>query len=238
MSAVDAKVGQHIFQKYVEELLKNKTVILVSHGMQYLKRCDNVIFMKEGRIAESGNPTILLSKPNSFLANMAQYDYNRKGESKDKKTEDKGNSDIEEEDAIQKTDKEEKGSDISIFKTLMKYFRHAGHPLIMILIFTMLVLFIVARMFDRIYLQIWLDKGDGLEEIRRMNVSNKNATDHELKGYINYNLDLWKYQLGYTGLIAGMLLCGILKVFLLLNHCLVFKFYSGGRYTCQANVRV
>ena len=34
LSAVDAKVGQHIFQKCVRGALQDKTVVLVSHGVQ------------------------------------------------------------------------------------------------------------------------------------------------------------------------------------------------------------
>ena len=85
----------------------------------------------------------------------------------------------------------------------------------MLFIFIMLILFIVIRIFERIYLQMWLDQGDGMQEMRMLNLSYVNATDQVMKGYINYNPDLWKYQLGYTGLITGMLLCGFLKVSLL-----------------------
>ena len=34
LSAVDAKVGQHIFHKCVRGALEDKTVVLVSHGVQ------------------------------------------------------------------------------------------------------------------------------------------------------------------------------------------------------------
>ena len=34
LSAVDTKVGQHIFQQCVRGALKEKTVVLVSHGVQ------------------------------------------------------------------------------------------------------------------------------------------------------------------------------------------------------------
>ena len=212
LSAVDAKVGQHIFQKYIKESLKNQTVILVTHGMQYLKSCDNIIFMKDGRIVEAGNPTILLNKPNGLFANMAHFDYYRKDENREKKSRDKASTKIEKENVLQKTEKEETGSETSTFKTMIQYFNHSGHPLVMLFIFIMLILFIVIRIFERIYLQIWLDQGDGMQEMRKLNLSYVNATDHVMKGYINYNPDLWKYQLGYTGLIAGMLLFGFIKV--------------------------
>ena len=34
LSAVDTKVGKEIFDKYIKEALKDKTVLLVTHGMQ------------------------------------------------------------------------------------------------------------------------------------------------------------------------------------------------------------
>ena len=135
LSAVDAKVGQHIFQKYIKESLKNQTVILVTHGMQYLKSCDNIIFMKDGRIVEAGNPTILLNKPYGLFANMAHFDYYRKDENREKKSRDKASTKIEKENVLQKTEKEETGSETSTFKTMIQYFNHCGHPLVMLFIY-------------------------------------------------------------------------------------------------------
>ena len=211
LSAVDAKVGQHIFQRYIKETLANKTVILVTHGMQYLKSCDSVIYMRNGKIAETGDPLQLLANPDSQLAHMAEYDHKRKSSSEDKKTKEAEAGGLNEEEALQKTRKEEEVSKKSSMRTLLKYFNYSGHPITMALIFTMLVLFIITRMFDRIYLQMWLEQGDGQEDIRKNNASFANMTDHDIRGYINYNPNLWKYQLGYTFLQVGMLLAGFIK---------------------------
>ena len=75
--------------------------------MQYLRSCDQIIFMKEGRIVEAGNPTNLLNKPNGFIANLAQFDYNRKDDNRENKSQDKASANIEEEVGIQKTEKDE-----------------------------------------------------------------------------------------------------------------------------------
>ena len=212
LSAVDAKVGQHIFQKYILETLKDKTVVLVSHGMQYLKECENVIFMKDGQIAEVGDPKILLEDPDTNLSHMANFDYKRKDENKRDKNKTGEDFHVDEEEAHQKTTKEEENKSSSSFLTLMKFLRYCGHPIIMTIIFAMLVLFIVLRSFERIFLQIWMKQGDGREMERRMNETFVNATDHALRGYINHNPELWKYQLGYSMVNVGMLLCGLLKV--------------------------
>ncbi|NWI64033.1 MRP5 protein, partial [Todus mexicanus] len=50
LSALDAHVGNHIFNSAIRKHLKSKTVLFVTHQLQYLVDCDEVIFMKEGCI--------------------------------------------------------------------------------------------------------------------------------------------------------------------------------------------
>ena len=40
LSAVDAKVAKHIFEEAVLPLTKHRTVILVTHQVPYLSKCD------------------------------------------------------------------------------------------------------------------------------------------------------------------------------------------------------
>lgn len=46
LSAVDAHVGKHIFNKLIREALHDKTVVLVTHQLNYVRDCDRVVFMK------------------------------------------------------------------------------------------------------------------------------------------------------------------------------------------------
>ena len=237
LSAVDAKVGQHIFQRYIKESLGDKTVLLVTHGMQYLKSCDSVVFMKNGRVAEKGSPENLLMMTGSNLASMAKFDHKREVKKDGVDAKEAGISSIgEEEEALQKTRKEETRSDKSSMATLMKYFRYSGHPVTMTMIFLMLVAFIITRLFDRIYLNFWLNQGDGLEQERRHNASldniNVTLTDQDYRGFINYNPDLWKYQLGYTGLLLGMLVFGFIK-----GAGLLFKLIRGSKRIHRSMVK-
>ena len=85
LSAIDAKVGQHIFNKYIQVMLKNKTVLLVTHGLQFLRQCDRVIFIKNGEILEQGTHEELMAKKSGLYASMAIFDAKRnvdKGNSK------------------------------------------------------------------------------------------------------------------------------------------------------------
>ena len=48
LSAVDAKVGQHIFQTCVRGLLSKSTRIMVMHNLQALRDAEDIVIMKEG----------------------------------------------------------------------------------------------------------------------------------------------------------------------------------------------
>uniref|UniRef100_A0A9R1SFS4 ABC-type glutathione-S-conjugate transporter n=2 Tax=Cyprinus carpio TaxID=7962 RepID=A0A9R1SFS4_CYPCA len=68
LSAVDAHVGQHIFEKVIgpNGVLKNKTRILVTHGLSFLPQADLILVMEDGEITEMGSYAELLSRKNTF----------------------------------------------------------------------------------------------------------------------------------------------------------------------------
>jgi len=51
LSAVDAHVGAHIFRKTLQGLLKNKTRILVTHQLSYLKEASRVYLVNAGKVS-------------------------------------------------------------------------------------------------------------------------------------------------------------------------------------------
>ncbi|KAK3747336.1 hypothetical protein QZH41_017986, partial [Actinostola sp. cb2023] len=55
LSAVDAKVGQHIFDKCICEELSRKIRILVTHQLQHLHRADEIVVFQEGSILRRGS---------------------------------------------------------------------------------------------------------------------------------------------------------------------------------------
>ncbi|XP_055357966.1 LOW QUALITY PROTEIN: ATP-binding cassette sub-family C member 10-like [Paramacrobiotus metropolitanus] len=65
-SAVDAQVANHIFDKCVLGLLKNKTRLLVTHHLDFLRAMDRLIVMQDGHIVENGQPLEILSKLTGF----------------------------------------------------------------------------------------------------------------------------------------------------------------------------
>ena len=70
LGAVDAHVGLHLFDRLfgADGLLRGRTVLLVSHQVQYAPRCDVVIMMDGGRVVEMGSYEQLQAKGIDFRA--------------------------------------------------------------------------------------------------------------------------------------------------------------------------
>uniref|UniRef100_A0A8D1LJY0 Multidrug resistance-associated protein 1 n=1 Tax=Sus scrofa TaxID=9823 RepID=A0A8D1LJY0_PIG len=75
LSAVDAHVGKHIFENVVgpKGMLKNKTRLLVTHGLSYLPQVDVIIVMSGGKISEMGSYQELLARDGAFAEFLRTY---------------------------------------------------------------------------------------------------------------------------------------------------------------------
>ena len=62
LSAVDFKVGQHIFNKCIKDLLGDKIVLFASHQQQHMENADEVIVLYKGRVLDKGRFTELQEK--------------------------------------------------------------------------------------------------------------------------------------------------------------------------------
>ncbi|KAF9285150.1 hypothetical protein BGZ88_009647 [Linnemannia elongata] len=68
LSAVDAHVDQHLWEYLIgpKGLLKNKTRLLVTHGIHHLEHVDHILVVKDGKITESGHYKHLMAAKNAF----------------------------------------------------------------------------------------------------------------------------------------------------------------------------
>ncbi|NWW73640.1 MRP1 protein, partial [Climacteris rufus] len=68
LAAVDAHVGQHIFEHVLgpNGLLKDKTRVLVTHTINILPQVDNIVFLVDGMISETGSYQELLQRNGAF----------------------------------------------------------------------------------------------------------------------------------------------------------------------------
>ncbi|MBQ8959900.1 MAG: ABC transporter ATP-binding protein [Ruminococcus sp.] len=57
-----------LIQRAIDELVKNKTVLVIAHRLQSVKNSDEIIVLDEGRIAEQGTHSQLLEKGGRYAA--------------------------------------------------------------------------------------------------------------------------------------------------------------------------
>lgn len=72
-SAVDAHTGSHLFKECILGLLKGKTILLVTHQVEFLTGADLVVVMKEGKMVQSGSYDDILRAGTDFAALVAAH---------------------------------------------------------------------------------------------------------------------------------------------------------------------
>ncbi|XP_061579415.1 ATP-binding cassette sub-family C member 4-like isoform X2 [Cololabis saira] len=80
LSAVDAEVGQHLFEECICGLLKKKPRILVTHQLQYLKAADQIVILKEGHMVARGKYNELQKSGLDFTTLLKEDDENERQE--------------------------------------------------------------------------------------------------------------------------------------------------------------
>ena len=145
LSAVDLKVGKHIFERCIKELLGDKTRVLTSHQEQHMKEADEVIVLYKGSVLGKGSFTELQS--NSILNTTVDPLYKKAMQENGESTnsladEDGGERKISEScSGIALPTSEAKGLEISredraigvvSSKLYWEYFRSGLHPLMIL----------------------------------------------------------------------------------------------------------
>ena len=98
LSAVDAHVGKHIFEKVLHSktgVLKDKTRIMATNSLNILKDVDHIVVMKDGKVGEQGTYQDLIDRKGAFAEYLATYLKNDAHSS----TSEKGSGDAEDVDA-------------------------------------------------------------------------------------------------------------------------------------------
>ncbi|XP_019172874.1 PREDICTED: ABC transporter C family member 4-like [Ipomoea nil] len=73
-SAVDAQTGSEIFKECLKGVLKDKTILLVTHQVDFLHNADLILLMRDGKIVQSGPYRGLLKSGMDFGALVAAHE--------------------------------------------------------------------------------------------------------------------------------------------------------------------
>uniref|UniRef100_A0A8C2W3C2 ATP binding cassette subfamily C member 5 n=1 Tax=Chinchilla lanigera TaxID=34839 RepID=A0A8C2W3C2_CHILA len=186
LSALDAHVGNHIFNSAIRKQLKSKTVLFVTHQLQYLVDCDEVIFMKEGCITERGTHEELMNLNgdyatifnNLLLGETPPVEINSKKEASgsQKKSQDKGPKagSVKKEKAVkpeegQLVQLEEKGQGSVPWSVYGVYIKAAGGPVAFLVIMVLFMLNVGSTAFSTWWLSYWIKQGSGNTTVTRGN---------------------------------------------------------------------
>ncbi|XP_042810566.1 multidrug resistance-associated protein 5 isoform X2 [Panthera tigris] len=202
LSALDAHVGNHIFNSAIQKHLKSKTVLFVTHQLQYLADCDEVIFMKEGCITERGTHEELMNLNgdyatifnNLLLGETPPVEINSKKETSgsQKKSQDKGpkTGSVKKEKAAkpeegQLVQLEEKGQGSVPWSVYGVYIQAAGGPLAFLVIISLFMLNVGSTAFSNWWLSYWIKQGSGNTTVTQGNKTSMSSSmkDNPLMQY-------------------------------------------------------
>ncbi|XP_038610269.1 ATP-binding cassette sub-family C member 11-like [Tachyglossus aculeatus] len=160
LSAVDAQVGKHIFEECIKEKLRGKTIILVTHLLQYLEFCDQILVLKNGRIREKGTHIELIQKQGQYAQQVQKlHEQTPKVISiaLSKNLQSQSLEELHDIHHLTQKEKIEQGS--MSWKIYHHYIQGAGGYLIMVLIFFLMTLSISISAFGYWWLSGWLGQG-------------------------------------------------------------------------------
>ncbi len=68
-SALDNQ-SETVVQRAIENLMQNKTVLIIAHRLSTVINADRIVVLKDGEMVESGRHAELLARPNGFYASL------------------------------------------------------------------------------------------------------------------------------------------------------------------------
>ncbi|XP_008065706.2 ATP-binding cassette sub-family C member 11 [Carlito syrichta] len=217
LSAVDAHVGKHIFEECIKKVLRGKTVILVTHQLQYLQFCDQIILLEDGKICENGTHSELIQKKGQYaqliqkmhkeatqdmlqntvkIAEKPQAESQAQATSKEDPLSENADNGLEH----QLTEKEEMKEGSLRWSVYHHYIQAAGGYIISILAFFLMMMIVLLTSFSFWWLSYWLEQGSGTNSSWVRNRTTADPDD------MANNPQLPFYQMVY-GLTTLLLVC-------------------------------
>lgn len=149
LSAVDAKVGKHLYEQCIKEFLKDKICILSTHQLQYLTNADKIIILKEGKIEIEGNYEDLRTSGLDFAKLLQEFNSTDEEDAEKMKIKSRQNSESAEklnesdDEDIPEIEKEFMGKGTIKAKVYGEYFKSGGN---WFMILTLALLFLMSQL--------------------------------------------------------------------------------------------
>ncbi|XP_051514905.1 ATP-binding cassette sub-family C member 5-like isoform X2 [Myxocyprinus asiaticus] len=175
LSAVDTRVGSHLFHSAIRTAARSRTVIFVTHQLQYLPDCDDVVLMKDGQIAEHGMHAQLMEKERDYAAlfnSVLQENLVRKNLKNKQRAEEESRPlslqvsiavkpHVESKNGGQLMQTEEKGTGAVAWAVYAAYIKAAGGPLVLVISILLFLFTTGSIAFSNWWLSHWIRQGSG-----------------------------------------------------------------------------
>uniref|UniRef100_A0AAQ4NYA1 ATP-binding cassette sub-family C member 5 n=1 Tax=Gasterosteus aculeatus aculeatus TaxID=481459 RepID=A0AAQ4NYA1_GASAC len=161
LSAVDAFVGSHVFHKAIRGAAKDQTVLFVTHQLQYLPDCDQVILMKDGQIAEHGTHAQLMGKERDYASLFNSMQQEVRPRPRPNKNLVKENLKNKRPSAAAEKVDDEKGSGAVAWSVYGAYIKAAGGAAVFIVNIILFLATTGSIAFSNWWLSHWIRQGSG-----------------------------------------------------------------------------
>ncbi|KAG5889081.1 hypothetical protein JTB14_004925 [Gonioctena quinquepunctata] len=170
LSAVDTHVGKQLFDDCINDYLRNKCVVLITHQLQYLKNVSNIYLFEQGKVLVSGSYEAIRNADNKFskmLANLEEEEEEIRRKSM--MLAEKANEPEQKDNEIQVLQREEKGVGGITWHVYKSYIKAGGNPIKVVLISLIFILSQVLESSAEYFVTFWVNTLQWL--------SQKNGTD-------------------------------------------------------------
>ncbi|XP_016092792.1 multidrug resistance-associated protein 5-like isoform X4 [Sinocyclocheilus grahami] len=209
LSAVDTRVGSHLFHSAIRRTAKSRTVIFVTHQLQYLPECDEVVLMKDGQIAEHGTHVQLMEKGRDYAAlfnSVQQENLVRKNLKNKQRAEEesspqslhvspaaKPHTESKKRDQLMQA--EEKGSGAVAWPVYTAYIKAAGGPLAFVVNILLFLFTTGSIAFSNWWLSHWIRQGSGNSSLLQANQTAE-SDSMRLNPHIQYYSRVYVLSMG------------------------------------------
>uniref|UniRef100_A0A3B3DPP9 ATP-binding cassette sub-family C member 5 n=1 Tax=Oryzias melastigma TaxID=30732 RepID=A0A3B3DPP9_ORYME len=185
LSALDAHVANHVFHNAIKKQLRKKTVAFVTHQLQYLVDCDNILLMREGTIVEQGNHDNLMRLNGDYAAMFNRFQLgdtpnieapSQKKKGSQRKSADSKQGSVKKTMPISKDNGEEQQFGGVAWPVFQTYMTACGGSASCLLILVLFLLNVGSAAFCHWWLSFWINQGSGNTTVTAGNSSAVSAS--------------------------------------------------------------
>ncbi|GLV41664.1 uncharacterized protein CBL_06893 [Carabus blaptoides fortunei] len=219
LSAVDTHVGKELFEKCITGYLREKTVILITHQLQYLKEVDHLIILNNGAMQAEGTYHELKDSGLDFAQMMEAEEVKEEKDEEKKMLVMRQNSiqsvaSMEEKTIEAPAEVEEQRTKGHVSSAVYKaYFGAGGNVCV---VFTMFLLFVVAQLLASAgdyFITFWVN----LEESRMLK-GNGTIYEHEPESFWDFSRNVCIYV--FSAISALTVIISFLRSFVFFTTCM------------------